>query len=74
MTWIDSAGIREGDVVVKTFDRGGDNPIYWIAIIYRDEDDEFLKIQCWDGEWTSYQPDIPSGNLPDGVTIVDDKK
>ncbi len=72
MKRIIDSDIRHGDVSVKTFGRGGHNPLCWDDIIYRPASHEFLRIQCWDGEWSSYQPNLPNGDIPDGITIVDD--
>lgn len=62
---------QDGDVCVFDTEGTGDSPVRWITVVYRPSTGEFFKIRCKDGENGSYQPDLPDGKLPDGVTIVD---
>ncbi len=66
---INRADLRDDDLYTCESEYWGSNPIVWFAIIYRPTTKEIFKIRCWDGERGGYQPDIPCGQLPDGVTV-----
>lgn len=68
---------RDGDIYALEF-KGGDighGPrVNWVAVVYRPGTEELFRILCWDGERGGYQPDLPGGLLPEGVTVLERPK
>lgn len=65
------------DLYALEFDGGGFGVgprISWWTVIYRPSSAELFKIGCWDGEQGGYFPELKSGPLPEGVTVLAEPK
>lgn len=64
--------LQKGDVCVREIDisRSG-NPWTWWSVIFRPTTGEIFKIYCWDGSAGGYSPDLPAGDLPEDITILE---
>ncbi len=70
--WITEKQLRAGDFSLEvTFNSGGNNPVYWTGIIWRPATTQIFRIACWDGENSSYQPQLPKASLPPNIKIKD---
>jgi hypothetical protein len=69
---IDPKSIEEGDLYAWSSETIGPGYFIWCAVILRPRTGELFRVRCYDGEKSSYFPQIKDGALPEGTQIDDD--